>query len=87
MTEKLAPQEIVVRLLEVIGEKTPAKSVEFGYDEDDERRWWAKAVLRSGRVRTAEVIVDDFRMGPVEALAELGRELGLSIRIQEPEYR
>lgn len=81
--EVLLPEEIVAKLLDVIGSKTPIKSIEFGYDEDDALRWWAKATLRSGRVRMAEVRVDHMQLGPVHALAELGRELGLSIRIRD----
>lgn len=81
------PGEIVVMLIRLIKEKTPIRDVEFGYDEDDHNRWWAKATLRSGRVRMAEVQVKDFRLGPVQALAELGRELGLSIRIRDPIYK
>jgi hypothetical protein len=82
--EVLPPEEIVALLLRTIEEKTPARDIEFGYDEDNNLKWWAKVTLRSGRVRTAEVKVDDIRLGPVKALAEVGRELGLSVRIREP---
>lgn len=78
------PEEIVALLVKTIGDKTPAREVEFGYDEDNPLKWWAKARMRSGRVRSAEVIVTELEMGPVEALAELGRELGLSIRVRDP---
>lgn len=77
------PEEIVVQLVDLIG-KGPVRDVEFGHDEDDPLKWWAKATMRSGRVRMAEVRVDYVPMGPVQALAELARELGYSVRIRDP---
>ena len=82
--EILPWEKVIARLLDVIGEKTPTASVEFGWDEDDPRKAWAKAHLRSGRVRMAEAQNDDVRLAAIDAVAELGRELGLSIRIRDP---
>lgn len=81
--QELPPEQIVTMLLKVIGDKAPVRDVEFGMDLDDPLKWWAKAMLRSGRLRAVEVKVEDARLGAVEALAELGRELGLSIRIRD----
>jgi hypothetical protein len=80
--KRMTPEECVVELIKVIEEKAPVSSLEFGFDEDDPKHWWAKATTRSGRVRMSEVDVEHMAMGPVEALGELARELGLSVRIR-----
>ena len=79
--EPVDVKQATIALLEAIRSKAPVRVLEFGFDEDDELKWWAKATLRSGRVRTAEVTVEDPQLGAVEVLGEIARECGLSVRI------
>lgn len=90
MKRRRTPEQATAQLIEIMRRKAPVESVEFGYfpradgsepQAGELTTYWAKARLRSGRVRTVELQHSNPRLGIMLAIAELAREVGLSVNI------
>lgn len=87
---KRSPEQAVAGLIEIMRRKAPVESIEFGYfpradgsepQAGEMTTYWAKARMKSGRVRTAELQHSNPRLGVLLVIAELAREVGLSVNI------